>query len=67
MECRLKKEDYELVYVGEIFGNMSLDDIFERFNIDRQKTSGDIPCPSVISVVLNDGENVTAHFVQYQF
>ena len=32
---QIKKEDYKLVYVGELSGNMSLDDIFERFNIDR--------------------------------
>ena len=34
---QIKKEDYKLVYVGELLGNMSLDDIFERFNIDRPK------------------------------
>ena len=32
---QIKKEDYELVYVGDLFGNMSLDDIFELFNIDK--------------------------------
>ena len=36
---QIKKEDYELVYVGELFGNMSLDDIFERFNICLLYTS----------------------------
>ena len=45
-----KREDYKLVYVGELLGNMSLDDIFERFNIDRPKDFVGIPCLSVISL-----------------
>ena len=60
---QIKKEDYKLVYVGELLGNTSLDDIFERFNIDRPKDfSGHSLSVSDI-VVLNDGEKVTAHFV----
>ena len=60
---QIKKEDYKLVYVGELLGNTSLDDIFERFNIDRpQDFRGQSLSVSDI-VVLNDGEKVTAHFV----
>ena len=60
---QIKKEDYELVYVGELFGNMSLDDIFERFNIDRPEDFRGHSLSVSDIVVLNDGENVTAHFV----
>lgn len=53
---QIKKEDYKLVYVGELLGNTSLDDIFERFNIDRpQDFRGHSLSVSDI-VVLNDGE-----------
>lgn len=60
---QIKKEDYKLVYVGELLGNMSLDDIFERFNIDRPKDFRGHSLSVSDIVVLNDGENVTAHFV----
>ena len=60
---QIKKEDYELVYVGELFGNMSLDDIFEKFNIDRPEDFRGHSLSVSDTVVLNDGENVTAHFV----
>ena len=60
---QIKKEDYELVYVGEFLGNMSLDDIFERFNIDRPKDFRGHSLSVSDIVVLNDGEKVTAHFV----
>ena len=60
---QIKKEDYELVYVGELYGNMSLDDIFERFNIDRPEDFRGHSLSVSDIVVLNDGENVTAHFV----
>ena len=60
---QIKKEDYELVYVGELFGNMSLDDIFERFNIGRPEDFRGHSLSVSDIVVLNDGENVTAHFV----
>lgn len=46
---QIKKEDYELVYVGELYGNMSLDDILKDSILTDQKTSEDILCPSVIS------------------
>lgn len=49
--------------VGELFGNMSLDDIFERFNIDRPEDFRGHSLSVSDIVVLNDGENVTAHFV----
>ena len=60
---QIKKEDYKLVYAGELFGNMSLDDIFERFNIDRPEDFRGHSLSVSDIVVLNDGENVTAHFV----
>ena len=60
---QIKKEDYKLVYVGEFLGNMSLDDIFERFNIDRPEDFRGHSLSVSDIVVLNDGENVTAHFV----
>ena len=44
-------------------GNMSLDDIFERFNIDRPKDFRGHSLSVSDIVVLNDGEKVTAHFV----
>ena len=58
---QIKKEDYKLVYVGELLGNMSLDDIFERFNIDRPKDFHGHSLSVSDIVVLNDGEKVTAH------
>jgi len=60
---QIKKEDYKLVYVGELLGNMALDDIFERFNIDRPEDFRGHSLSVSDIVVLNDGENVTAHFV----
>lgn len=60
---QIKKEDYKLVYVGELLGNTSLDDIFERFNIDRPKDFRGNSLSVSDIVVLNDGEKVTAHFV----
>ena len=60
---QIKKEDYKLVYVGEFLGNMSLDDIFERFNIDRPKDFRGHSLSVSDIIVLNDGEKVTAHFV----
>jgi hypothetical protein len=60
---QIKKEDYQLVYVGELYGNMSLDDIFERFNINRPEDFRGHSLSVSDIVVLNDGENVTAHFV----
>lgn len=60
---QIKKEDYKLVYVGELSGNMSLEDIFERFNIDRSEDFRGHSLSVSDIVVLNDGEKVTAHFV----
>ena len=60
---QIKKEDYKLVYLGELSGNMSLDDIFERFNIDRPEDFRGHSLSVSDIVVLNDGEKVTAHFV----
>ena len=60
---QIKKEDYKLVYVGELLGNMSLEDIFERFNIDRPEDFRGHSLSVSDIVVLNDGEKVTAHFV----
>lgn len=60
---QIKKEDYELVYVGELVDTMTLEDIFERFNIGRpQDFRGHSLSVSDI-VVLNDEEKLTAHFV----
>ena len=60
---QIKKEDYKLVYVGELLGNTSLDDIFERFNIDRPEDFRGHSLSVSDIIVLNDGEKVTAHFV----
>ena len=60
---QIKKEDYKLVYVGELLRNMSLEDIFERFNIDRPEDFRGHSLSVSDIVVLNDGEKVTAHFV----
>lgn len=60
---QIKKEDYKLVYVGELSGNMSLDDIFERFNIDRPEDFRGHSLSVSDIVVLNDGGKVTAHFI----
>ena len=60
---QIKKEDYELVYVGELSGTMTLEDIFERFNIAHPKDFWGHSLSVSDIVVLNDGGNVTAHFV----
>ena len=60
---QIKKEDYELVYVGELSGTMTLEDIFERFNMDHPKGFRGHSLSVSDVVVLNDGENVTAHFI----
>ena len=46
---QIKKEDYKLVYVGELSGNMSLDDILKGSTLIDRKISVGIPCLSVIS------------------
>lgn len=60
---QIKKEDYELVYVGELSGTMTLEDIYERFNMDHPKGFQGHSLSVSDVVVLNDGGNVTAHFV----
>lgn len=59
----MRKEDYKLVYVGELQGNVSLEDIFERFNIHRPEDFRGHSLSVSDIVVLNNGEKVTAHFV----
>ena len=34
-DLQVQKEDYKLVYVGELQEDISLEDIFEQFNIHR--------------------------------
>lgn len=60
---QIKKEDYELVYVGELQGDVSLEDIFERFNIHRPEDFRGHSLSVSDIVVLNNREKVTAHFV----
>ena len=60
---QIKKEDYELVYVGELSGTMTLEDIYEKFNMDHPKGFQGHSLSVSDVVVLNDGGNVTAHFV----
>ena len=49
--------------LGNYRENMSLDDIFERFNIDRPEDFRGHSLSVSDIIVLNDGEKVTAHFV----
>ena len=60
---QIKKEDYELVYMAERTGNMSLGDIFEQFNINRPADFRGHSLSVSDVVVLNDNGHVTAHFV----
>lgn len=60
---QIRKEDYELVYTAERIGNMSLDDIFEQFNINRPEDFRGHSLSVSDVVVLNDNGHVTAHFV----
>lgn len=60
---QIKKEDYELVFVGELSGTMTLEDIYERFNMDHPKGFHGHSLSVSDVLVLNDGGNVTAHFV----
>ena len=62
-DLQVRKEDYKLVYVGELQGNVSLEDIFERFNIHRPEDFRGHSLSVSDIVVLNNGEKVTAHFV----
>lgn len=60
---QIRKEDYELVYTAKRTGNMSLDDIFEQFNINRPEDFRGHSLSVSDVVVLNDNGHVTAHFV----
>ena len=62
-DLQVRKEDYKLVYVGELQGNVSLEDIFERFNIHRPEDFRGHSLSVSDIVVLNNGEKVAAHFV----
>ena len=62
-DLQVRKEDYKLVYVGELQGDVSLEDIFERFNIHRPEDFRGHSLSVSDIVVLNNGEKVTAHFV----
>ena len=57
------KENYELVYTGELKEGMSLDDIFTEFNIDHPADfTGHSLSVSDVVVLHQDGEN-TGHYV----
>lgn len=57
------KENYELVYTGELKEGMSLDDIFTEFNIDHPADfTGHSLSVSDVVVLHQDGEN-TSHYV----
>ena len=57
------KENYELVYTGEMKEGMSLDDIFTKFNIDHPADfTGHSLSVSDVVVLHQDGEN-TSHYV----
>lgn len=59
---KVSKENYELVY-QDVLGNQTLDDIFERFNMDRPDDfTGHSLSVSDIVVVRKDDET-KAHFV----
>ena len=57
------KENYELVYTGELKEGMNLEDIFVKFNIDRPADfTGHSLSVSDVVVLHQDGEN-TSHYV----
>ena len=59
----VSKENYTLVYTGELKEGMSLEDIYTRFNIDRPVDfTGHSLSVSDIVVLHQDGEN-TSHYV----
>lgn len=59
----VSKENYELVYTGELKEGMSLDDIFTKFNIDRPADfTGHSLSVSDVVVLHQEGEN-TSHYV----
>jgi antirestriction protein ArdC/predicted nucleotidyltransferase len=59
----VSKENYELVYTGELKVGMSLEDIFTEFNIDHPADfTGHSLSVSDVVVLHQDGEN-TSHYV----
>ncbi|MDE7249489.1 MAG: nucleotidyltransferase, partial [Lachnospiraceae bacterium] len=59
----VSKENYELVYTGELKEGMSLEDIYTKFNIDRPADfTGHSLSVSDVVVLHQDGEN-TSHYV----
>lgn len=59
----VSKENYTLVYTGELKEGMSLEDIYTRFNIDRPADfTGHSLSVSDVVVLHQDGEN-TSHYV----
>lgn len=59
----VSKENYELVYTGELKEGMSLEDIFTKFNIDHPADfTGHSLSVSDVVVLHQDGEN-TSHYV----
>lgn len=59
----VSKENYELVYTGELKEGMNLEDIYTKFNIDRPADfTGHSLSVSDVVVLHQDGEN-TSHYV----
>ena len=59
----VSKENYTLVYIGELEEGMSLEDIYTRFNIDHPADfAGHSLSVSDVVVLHQDGEN-TSHYV----
>lgn len=59
----VSRENYELVYTGELAEGMSLEDIYTRFNIDHPADfTGHSLSVSDVVVLHQDGEN-TSHYV----
>ena len=59
----VSKENYELVYTGDLKEGMSLEDIYTKFNIDRPADfTGHSLSVSDVVVLHQDGEN-TSHYV----
>ena len=57
------KENYELVYTGELKEGMNLEDIYTKFNIDRPADfTGHSLSVSDVVVLHQDGKN-TSHYV----
>lgn len=59
----VSKENYELVYTGEMKEGMSLEDIYTRFNIDRPADFKGHSLSVSDVVVLHQDEENTSHYV----